>query len=391
MDEILKKELSVMANMKFECSCGHKHSVGIDRICTGENVWHVVADIIQEKRFRNVLLVADRNTFSIVGKKAEALLLEDHVTVKTVILKRKQEVTADEKSVGRVLIELEHDTEAILAVGSGTIGDICRIVGSRAKIPYIVMATAPSTDGYASTVSSLIIEGYRVTYPAAAPLAVVADYNVLKGAPYDMICAGFGELLSKYTALADWKLSHIINQEYFCETTDHMIRAAADQCMEHIEGARKRSAKAIGSIAEGLILSGIAVNLTGNLRPAAGAEHYLVNYWETDFMADGKNPPLSGNMAGVAAIASAWMYEKTGAKEKYHLEVFRPEDMIRLLDAMGAAANPEELDISKELFYQSICHSFDECPQYTIFQYAKSTGKIEEYAAGLTEMFYGEG
>ena len=83
-------------------------------------------------------------------------------------------------------------------------------------MPYIIVATAPSMDGYASDGAAMITGGMKVTYKAGLPRAIIADTEVLCNAPTDMLKAGYGDIIGKFSALNDWKLSRCVNGEYFC-------------------------------------------------------------------------------------------------------------------------------------------------------------------------------
>ena len=268
--------------MDFDCSCGKHHKIEMKHIYVGEGVYTKITDIVKEILPKEILIVSDKNTYKVLGQNVEEKLKDAGYNVKNIILNSEGDLIPDERAIGRVLVEVEDEIELLVAVGSGSINDISRMVSARTKIPYVIMGTSPSMDGYASTVSPLIIDGTKLTYPGIHPYAIIADSNIMKDAPFEMICAGFGDILGKYTALSDWMLSHKINEEYFCGTTEKLVRDAMNKCFENIEGAVNRDAKAIGYIAEALILSGVAMTLTENSRPASGAEHHLSHYWEID-------------------------------------------------------------------------------------------------------------
>lgn len=390
MNEILTKTIEEMADMEFDCSCGKKHRVDIKHIYVGENVYNRIVDVAKEILPKEILLVSDNNTYKALGKRVENELTESGYKINNIILVSDGDLIPDEKAIGRVLVEVNNETELIVAVGSGSINDICRIISAKTHIPYVIMGTAPSMDGYASTVSPLIIDGAKVTYPGTNPYAIIADSNIMKDAPFEMICAGFGDILGKYTALSDWRLSNTIHNEYFCDTTEKLVRNAMYKCFENIEGAVKRDVKAIEYISEALILSGIAMTLSGNSRPASGAEHHLSHYWEIDKLSRKLEHPLHGNSVGVGTVISAWLYKKLNIEERFGIETPVPEIIINLLNSIGAKSNPKALGIEKELFHRSVIHALEIRPRYTILQYAKTENMLEEYANELTNLFYGE-
>lgn len=389
MDEILSKQIKEMANMEFQCSCGKKHKIEMKHIYVGEGVHTKIVDIVKEISPKEILMVSDRNTYNVLGKNVEAITKEVQFNIKNIILSSGEgDLVPDEKTIGRLLVEVSDETDLLIAVGSGTINDVSRIVSARTKIPYIIVGTAPSMDGYASTVSPLIIDKTKLTYPGTHPYAILADSTIMKDAPFEMICAGFGDILGKYTALSDWMLSHKIYDEYFCKTTEKLVREAMDKCFESIDGAVKRDPKAIEYIAEALVLSGVAMTLTGNSRPASGAEHHLSHYWEIDKLSRNLEHPLHGNSVGVGTIISAWIYKELKIQEKYGIKVPDPEEIIKLLDSIGAKSSPKALGIEKELFHRSVIHALEIRPRFTILQYAKNENKLEECADKLTKLFY---
>jgi glycerol-1-phosphate dehydrogenase [NAD(P)+] len=390
LNEILTKTIEEMADMEFDCSCGKKHRIDIKHIYVGENVYNRILDVAKEILPKEILLVSDNNTYKALGKCVENELTESGYKINNIILVSDGDLIPDEKAIGRVLVEVNNETELIVAVGSGSINDICRIISAKTHIPYVIMGTAPSMDGYASTVSPLIIDGAKVTYPGTNPYAIIADSNIMKDAPFEMICAGFGDILGKYTALSDWRLSNTIHDEYFCDTTEKLVRNAMYKCFENIEGAVKRDVKAIEYISEALILSGIAMTLSGNSRPASGAEHHLSHYWEIDKLSRKLEHPLHGNSVGVGTVISAWLYKKLNIEERFGIKTPVPEIIINLLNSIGAKSNPKTLGIEKELFHRSVIHALEIRPRYTILQYAKTENMLEEYANELTNLFYGE-
>ncbi|AQS05106.1 sn-glycerol-1-phosphate dehydrogenase [Clostridium beijerinckii] len=390
MNEILTKTIEEMADMEFDCGCGKKHRIDIKHIYVGENVYNRILDVAKEILPKEILLVSDNNTYKALGKCVENELTESGYKVNNIILVSDGDLIPDEKAIGRVLVEVNNETGLIVAVGSGSINDICRIISAKTHIPYVIMGTAPSMDGYASTVSPLIIDGAKVTYPGTNPYAIIADSNIMKDAPFEMICAGFGDILGKYTALSDWRLSNTIYNEYFCDTTEKLVRNAMYKCFENIEGAVKRDVKAIEYISEALILSGIAMTLSGNSRPASGAEHHLSHYWEIDKLSRKLEHPLHGNSVGVGTVISAWLYKKLNIEERFGIKTPVPEIIINLLNSIGAKSNPKALGIEKELFHRSVIHALEIRPRYTILQYAKTENMLEEYANELTNLFYGE-
>ena len=147
--------------------------------------------------YNNILLVADGNTFSVAGDEVEKVLTDKNL--KKVIFSGEKLLIPDEIAIEEVKKKTS-EAELIIGIGSGVIQDLCKCVSFLTKIPYMVVATAPSMDGYASDGAAMILGGMKETVKAGLPKAIIADTNVLKNAPMDMIRAGYGDIIGKYSA-----------------------------------------------------------------------------------------------------------------------------------------------------------------------------------------------
>lgn len=240
-----------------------------------------------------------------------------------------------------MLIEVETDTTLLIALGSGTINDIVRIISSRMKIPYIIVCTAPSMDGYASVFSPLIVDSVKTTYPAVYPKGIVGDLNILKEAPVNMLKAGIGDVIGKYTALCDWKIANIIEDEYYCEFTANMVEELVHKCTENASAIMSRDPKAIKTLTEALVLSGLGIGFVGNSRPASGCEHLISHCWEMHFLCSKNNTSwLHGNKVGVGTNIILELYkfivkfnktdiEKASINTKFNIDLWN-QDIKRL-------------------------------------------------------------
>ena len=169
--------------------------------------------------------------------------------------------------------------DVIVGIGSGVIQDLCKYVSFNSGIPYYIVATAPSMDGYASSGAAMIMGGMKVTYSAKVPDAILADPVVLKDAPFSMIQAGYGDIVGKYSALNDWKLSHAVN-EYFCQYIYDLTFDMLKKTLELADGLVQRDEESVKVLMAALVGVGIAMSFAGNSRPASGSEHHLSHYFE---------------------------------------------------------------------------------------------------------------
>jgi len=175
---------------------------------------------------------------------------------------------------------------------------LCKYVSHFAKLPYMIVATAPSMDGYASDGAAMILEGMKETVKAGLPLAIVADTDVLKNAPLDMIKAGYGDIIGKYSALCDWKLSREISGEYFCDYICNTTYEMIDATLRLADGLLKRNEESIAALMEALVVVGIMMSFSGSSRPASGSEHHLSHFFEITGIV--KNEPYFAHGIDVA-------------------------------------------------------------------------------------------
>ncbi|MBQ6636719.1 MAG: iron-containing alcohol dehydrogenase [Lachnospiraceae bacterium] len=327
---ILEKEM--------HCSCGRVHSTDLKAVDIGRGALERLPELLRGLGFHKAYIAADVNTWEAAGKKAAAILASRGFAFESFVLPD-PELVPDEAAVGALLLHMPQDADMVLAVGSGTINDLCKYISRLRGLPYVILATAPSMDGFVSAGAALIVDHVKVTYDAQGPAAVLADTEILAQAPMEMITAGLGDMLGKYTCLLDWKLAHIITGEYYCEHVEGMVRTALRTILSQSSRIRERDPEVIGAITEALVLTGIAMKFVGNSRPASGCEHHMSHFWEMLFLMNGKKAVLHGTKVGVAAVACLQMYGMLA--EILESSTSDPgKDSGRILSA--ADPNPEE-------------------------------------------------
>ncbi|MBR2354214.1 MAG: sn-glycerol-1-phosphate dehydrogenase [Clostridia bacterium] len=258
------------------CSCGKSHKCPIDYVIISEQACDSLPEITKD--YKNILLVADRNTFRVGGAVVQEKLGDR--LADTLIYQTEEVLVPDEKAIAELKSHVTEATDLIIGIGSGVINDLCKHVSFEAGLPYYIVATAPSMDGYASKGSALILDGMKVTLNANVPKAIIADVNMLKDAPFEMIQAGYGDIIGKYSCLNDWKLSHLVNDEYLCEFVMNATYEAVEKTVRLADGLVNRDTEAVAALMEALVAVGILMAYVGNSRPASGSEHHLSHYFE---------------------------------------------------------------------------------------------------------------
>jgi len=168
----------------------------------------------------------------------------------------------------------------LVAVGSGVITDIVRHAAHALDRAFVSVPTAASMDGYASGVAAMQIDGLKVTYPARAPIAILADPRVVAAAPPELTRAGLGDLLAKATARVDWLASHLLYGERFDPAVAERVLAPLMFAASNAGRALRGDADTISALLSGLVESGITMALFGNSRPASGSEHHASHFWD---------------------------------------------------------------------------------------------------------------
>ncbi|MEA5002864.1 MAG: sn-glycerol-1-phosphate dehydrogenase [Christensenella sp.] len=392
MKSIVETPVEKLATISFDCDCGNKHSIDIQKIVVGEGVLPSLMDMVEPFKDGKILMVSDQNTFEAAGETAYGILQKAGCDVKSFVFQTGCDILIpDKKALGRLFMELEPDTSLMIAVGSGTINDLTKYVAARAKIPYIVICTAPSMDGYASDGAPLICDGFKVSFQGTLAYGIVADIDIMRKAPENLIQAGFGDVIGKYTALADWMLARENVGEYYCETCAEMIRVALTKVVEHAEGIRRREVEGIRNLTEALIMSGVAMGLIGVSRPASGAEHMLSHYWEMYYIAHDCYPELHGIKVGIATPLIAELFEMMRDKLPESVAAICPErqTMEKLLQLVAAPVLPTDIGIMRELLYESLLEAYQVRKRYSIVQLAVEEGQIEDCAEKITNRIYG--
>ena len=256
-------------------ACGKEHKCPIEKVYVEENACRHLTEICKE--YNNILVVADENTFKASGEGVLAAIGEK---VKgRVVFSGENVLIPDEIAINKVNENLE-GIDLIVGIGSGVIQDLSKYTSFFAKIPYVIVATAPSMDGYASSGAAMILKGMKETVSAGLPLAIVADTEVLSNAPMEMIKAGYGDIIGKYSALNDWEISRIINGEYFCQYIYDVTYQMIDETIKCANGILTRDKNAVKSLTEALVVVGIMMSFATNSRPASGSEHHLSHFFE---------------------------------------------------------------------------------------------------------------
>lgn len=299
----------LIARPAFRCACGKEHRAHLKDAVVRPGAIGELGAYIQKYGGTKAFVIADENTFAAAGGRATENLEQNGVPY-TRFTFGKERLEPDEKALGSILLHFDHTCDILVAVGSGVINDLTKIVAKLTGLPFLVVATAPSMDGYASSTSSVIRDGLKISVDSACPDAILGDTDILKEAPPIMIRAGLGDMLAKYTSLCEWRIGREVTGEYYCEEVAKTIRAAVKKCVDNAAGILTRDPDAVNAVMEGLIISGIAADWAGVSRPVSGTEHYFSHLWDMRALEFGTPSSLHGIQCGIGELLTIERYEK---------------------------------------------------------------------------------
>jgi len=199
--------------------------------------------------------------------------------------------------------------DVVVAVGSGTVNDVAKAASGRAGVPYVVVPTAASMNGYTSAIAAVLDAGVKTTVSFPATAGVFADPEVVAAAPVAMTRAGLGDLLSKSVCGADWRVSHVLEDAWWCELPGELVARAEEACLVDAAALGAGDPAAVGRLVQALLLSGISMAVAGSSSPASGGEHLFSHLMDMRRHAQGRAVELHGAQVGVGTLAMAALYE----------------------------------------------------------------------------------
>lgn len=310
---------NLMQNDGFECACGKRH-YGLLKDCViGTHALAALPDILRKYNVTHPFLLCDNETYEAAGWFVVGLLENENIPFTLHKIDRVKPAP-DEKIVGEAVMYCDASCDGVIAVGGGVINDTCKILAATKNVPDVYVATAPSMDGYASASSSMERGGLKVSLNSKCPDAVIGDADILAHAPKHMILSGIGDMTAKYVSLVEWQIASLLIGEYYCPTVADIVRSSLDTCVKVAKDAVNGDPEAVCRLAEGLVLSGLAMNYAGISRPASGMEHYISHILDMRALEFGTPADLHGIQCGMATLLTVQGYEKlreyTPDKEK---------------------------------------------------------------------------
>ncbi|NJQ06873.1 iron-containing alcohol dehydrogenase family protein [Streptomyces lonarensis] len=264
--------------------------------------------------------------------------------------------------------------DALVGLGGGKIIDCAKFAAARVGLPLVAVATNLSHDGLCSPIATLDNDAGRGSYGVPTPIAVVIDLDVIRQAPARFVRSGVGDAISNISAVADWELSHKVTGEPIDGLAAAMARQAGEAVLRHPGGCEDDSFLTV--LAEGLVLTGIAMSIAGDSRPASGACHEINHAF--DLLFPRRRAP-HGEQCGLGA---AFATHLRGATEQAAL-------MVETLRRHRLPVLPGDIGFSGEEFVQVLEFAPRTRPgRFTILEHLQlSTDEIRDAYAHYVKTF----
>ncbi len=296
----------------FDCECGRSHDVPVRKLIYAEDAQDQLPDMLGSLvDGRRVVVISDQRTWGIAGRNAHDILKKSQWSVSHILV-------PDTNHGGPVCDNVTHDwlnkslppADIALAAGSGVVNDLTKWSAFDHDIPYVVMATAASMNGYTAANVAPTLNGVKTLIRARAPLAVLAVPSIIVEAPFEMTAAGLGDVIAKPVSTTDWMLNHIFNGEHFCRYCSEIFSIVEPNYLDHPEDVKDRKPSAIEALFNALLYSGIAMTIMGTSAPASGGEHLLSHTLDMMSSVDGVPHDFHGRQVGLGTLFASALYER---------------------------------------------------------------------------------
>ena len=249
--------------------------------------------------------------------------------------------------------------EAVAGIGGGKTIDVTKFAATMAGIPMVAVATNLAHDGIASPVSSLEHEGGKPSIGVTMPIAVVIDVDYVRAAPARLVRSGIGDVISNISAIEDWELAGRVNGEPVDGMAVTFARVAAEAVLHRPDSIDSDAFLTV--LAEGLVLSGMAMSVAGSSRPASGACHEVLHAVTHLYPGKGNH----GELAGMGTLYASYLRVRHLGWPEARLAEIR-DCLIR----HELPLVPSDVGLDEEEFVRAVVHAPDTRPgRFTILEH----------------------
>ena len=306
-----------------KCVCGREHTLETKKVVVEYNA------LANFEQYMEDVGLAGKRRAVVYDTMVYQLTEGKHVKADQEIVLEAKGLHAEDTLIEEMMKQLDNP-EVLVAFGAGTIMDFGRYPAYKLGIPFVAIPTLASSDGFTANICSAILNGQKKSTPMCAPILVVADLDIIKGAPARLVASGINDILAKYISLTDWRIAHLVADEYYCpmvaELAEHalmLMREAADKYAA--TGVADHEAMTMAQME-----SGLTMQLLNHSRAASGAEHLMAHLVELHPPRFEKAEGIHGECVGVGTFECIKVYHEL-AKKTPKAKPFQPltEEWVR--------------------------------------------------------------
>ena len=306
-----------------KCVCGREHTLETKKVVVEYNA------LANFEQYMEDVGLAGKRRAVVYDTMVYQLTEGKHVKADQEIVLEAKGLRAEDTLIEEMMKQLDHP-EVIVAFGAGTIMDFGRYPAYKLGIPFVAIPTLASSDGFTANICSAILNGQKKSTPMCAPILVVADLDIIKGAPARLVASGINDILAKYVSLTDWRIAKIVADEYYCP----MVAELAEHALKLMrEAADKYAATGVAdheAMTMAQMESGLTMQLLNHSRAASGAEHLMAHLVELHPPRFEKAEGIHGECVGVGTFECIKVYHEL-AKKTPKAKPFQPltEEWVR--------------------------------------------------------------
>lgn len=298
-------------------------------VIVGKGVLTRVTEVVNRLNLKGpALIISGSKSYQLAGKVVYDLLEQAGMNVNALLV---ESITNKDIALIDKQIKLLKP-QVLFGVGGGTIIDAAKVNSGNHNIPFVSIPTTVSHDGIASPLASIKGSDKPYSILAQAPLAIVADTEIISLAPWRSVISGCGDVISKFTAVKDWKLAHVEKEEYYGEYAASLALMSAKLVIENAESIVPGNDGGLRVLLEALISCGVAMSIAGSSRPCSGSEHLFSH--ALDLV--NSHHAMHGEQCGVGSILTSFLYGSNWQRIKATLK------------QIGAPTTAKELGVSDE-------------------------------------------
>lgn len=270
---------------------------------------------------KTAIVVADSNTWKVAGEAVQTYLKEAGIPTVEPFIFTDPDLFAEWSYIEQLEAHLKGLDVIAVAVGSGVINDLTKLVSCHLDRPYMIVGTAASMDGYTAYGASITFEGNKQTFDCPAPKGMVLDPTVAAKAPEGMSASGYGDLIAKIPAGADWIIAEKAGVEKVDPFAFSLVQGNLRGALSDPDAVAAGDVEATGKLADGLIMSGFAMQAILSSRPASGTDHQFSHFWDMEGLCYQGKHVSHGFKVAIGTLVSTACLEFLASKDLSKLDI----------------------------------------------------------------------